>query len=199
MKIKNIIFDVGKVLVSYESELFMERLGFDAKTREALNAAMFKNPLWLQEDAGVYEKGAYLEKYIAGAPDYEEELRLAYSRLGETVELYDYAVGWVRELKEQGLKLFVLSNYSEHLLELTRDKMLFLPYMDGVVFSSQCKLLKPHSEIYEYLLSTYHIDASESVFIDDRAENVEGAMACGIPAIQFVDYESACRLLKELM
>lgn len=199
MKIKNVIFDVGKVLVSYEPELFMERLGFDAATRAAVNAAMFQNPLWVEADAGTLEKDAYLEKYIAEAPEYEKEIRLAYQEMGGTVELYDYAVDWVLELKEKGLKLFVLSNYSEHLLELTRDKMLFLPYMDGVVFSSVCKHLKPQPEIYEHLLAAYRIDASESVFIDDRPENVEGAKACGIPAIRFTDYESACRLLKEMM
>lgn len=199
MKIKNIIFDVGKVLVSYEPDLFMERLGFDAKTRDAVNAAMFQNPLWVEADAGTRGKDEYLEQYIAQAPEYEKEIRLAYVNMGDTVELYGYVMDWVRELKEQGFRLFVLSNYSEHLLELTRDKMLFLPYMDGVVFSSLCKHLKPEPEIYEYLLSEYHLDASESVFIDDRPENVDGAMACGIPAIRFVDFESTCRLLKEMM
>jgi putative hydrolase of the HAD superfamily len=199
MRIQNIIFDVGKVLVSYEPELFMDNLGFDAKTKKAVDAAMFSNPIWVEADAGTYPKDAYLEKYIAEAPEYEKDIRLAYERMGETVEVCPYAVEWVSGLKKQGYHLYVLSNYSEHLLELTRDKMLFLPYMDGVVFSSQCKYLKPKPEIYRHLLDTYHLDASESVFIDDRQENVEGAMDCGIPAIRFSDYETTRRLLSEMM
>ena len=199
MKIKNIIFDVGKVLVSYEPDTFMDRLGFDEKTKAAVNAAMFCNPLWVEADAGTYEKDAYLEKYIAQAPDYEKEIRLAYERMGETVELYDYVMDWIKALKEQGFSLYVLSNYSEYLLEQTKDKMLFLPYMSGTVFSSCCKHIKPEKEIYQYLLSTYHLDASECVFLDDRMENVKGAMECGIPAVLFTNYKDTRRFLEEMM
>jgi putative hydrolase of the HAD superfamily len=199
MKIKNIIFDVGNVLVSFDPERFMDNLGFDEKTKRAVDAAMFSNALWQQLDGGTYPKDAYLDKFIAEAPDYEKEIRYAYSRLGETITLRPYAVEWVSELKNQGYHLYILSNYGEYMLEQTREKMLFLPYMEGAVFSCECKLLKPKPEIYRHLLDTYHLDASESVFIDDLQANVEGAMDCGIPAIRFSDYETTKRLLSEMM
>ena len=129
--IKNIIFDVGNVLMDYDSEAYMIRLGFDADTRAAIQAAMFGNPLWNETDRGVMTDEELEEGFVKNAPSkYEDVVRLAYRRASETISLLPYAVDWVKSLKERGYHLYVLSNYSRKIYEETKDQMKFLPYID---------------------------------------------------------------------
>lgn len=204
MGIRNIIFDIGKVLVSYEPDLYMkEQLGFDEKTREAVNQALFENEVWDMSDRGVFPPEQLLAMAIANNPSYEEQIRLAWENVTGAIELFPYVIDWISEYKKQGYGVYILSNYAEHTLEKTRDTLAFLPMMDGVVFSYACKLMKPEREIYGLLLSEYDIKAEESIFIDDRLENVQGANEVGIHGIHFKDFESAkaqvdylCKTLK---
>ncbi len=197
--IKNIIFDVGKVLVSFEPDAYMEGLGFSEEEKAAVNRAMFQSKLWVQADQGIMEPEEFLNGYIANAPEYEAQIRAAYRTLGGTVELLPYTMEWLSNLKERGYCLYVLSNYGVYLLEQTKAKMKFLPLMDGALFSSACRIIKPDPEIYRLLLQKYGLRAEESVFLDDRRENVDAAVGCGIYGIHFTDYESGRAKLETLL
>ena len=59
------------------------------------------------------------------------------------------------------------------------------------MFSYMCHAIKPEKEIFENLLNKYDLKAEECVFIDDRAENIEGAERVGFVGIQFKSYEQA--------
>ena len=59
--IKNIIFDIGKVLVSYEPDAYMESLGISADKQAKINKAMFQNKLWDISDQGIYSKEELLK------------------------------------------------------------------------------------------------------------------------------------------
>ena len=198
--IKNIIFDVGNVLMDYDSEAYMIRLGFDADTRAAIQAAMFGNPLWNETDRGVMTDEELEEGFVKNAPSkYEDAVRLAYRRASETISLLPYAVDWVKSLKERGYHLYVLSNYSRKIYEETKDQMKFLPYIDYAVFSYQCRLIKPDPAIYRHLLNTCGLDPRETVFIDDRPENVGAAEGEGIHGIVFSSKEQAQNDLERLL
>ena len=84
--IRNIIFDIGKVLVSYEPDAYMDRLGLDEKAKAAINQAMFQNKLWDESDQGLGTPEEFLQKFIAGAPEYAEEITKIHQTVGETVE-----------------------------------------------------------------------------------------------------------------
>ena len=198
--IKNVIFDVGKVLMEYDPEGFLKRLGFDEKTQKAVNEAMFLNHLWWEEsDRGTMTPAELLEGFVANNPAYEKEIRKAHRMVGGTIELMPYAVEWVKNLKSRGYRLYILSNYAEYTYEQTEHKMKFLPYMDGTVFSYRCKLLKPEKEIYEYICKKYNLIPAECVFIDDREENTEAARSFGMQAITFSDYETDSKNLEDLL
>lgn len=197
--IKNVIFDVGKVLVDYKPDIFMAKIGLNEEERAAVNAAMFDHPLWLEGDAGTYPADEFLGMFIANDPAHEAAIRLAYEHMGIIIEPYAYVVPLLEELQEKGLDLFVLSNYPEFLLEKTRPRMVFLPYMKDCVFSGVVKDMKPNASIYRLLLERNHLLPEECVFIDDRLENVESAKALGIHGIHFTDYEEARRSLFDLI
>lgn len=197
--IKNVIFDVGKVLVEYDPDSYMERLGFDLKTREAVNQAMFQNPLWEESDRGKLSTEELLEKFIFNDKEYKEEITKAYQTVGDTIELFPYSVAWIKKLKQRGYRVYILSNYAEITYEQTKEKMEFLPYVDGAVFSFQCKWIKPEREIYEELCRKYSIEPRESVFLDDRLDNIEQARNLGFFGIQFESYEQAVKELERIL
>ena len=197
--IKNIIFDVGKVLVEYDPDGMMKKLGFDEETLQTVNQAVFQNELWNESDRGVLSPEELLEAFIANNPAYEKEIRQVIDAVGDTISLMPYAVEWVKGLKERGYHLYILSNYAEYTYEKTSHKMEFLPYMDGVVFSYRCRLIKPEKEIYEYICKTYELKPEESVFLDDRKDNVEAARNMGMHGIVFENYAQGSETLEQLL
>lgn len=197
--IRNIIFDVGKVLVSYEPEEYMKRLGFSEEKRKRINEAMFENPLWDESDQGLRTTEELLKAFIANAPDLADEIRMVYQAVGDTIELLPYALEWIQDLKAKGYKIYILSNYSENTFNQTQEKLKFLPVVDGAVFSYEIKLLKPDAAIYDYLCEKYQLIPEESVFLDDRPVNIEGARKKRIHGIVFCDYEQGKRELEKLL
>lgn len=197
--IKNIVFDVGRVLVTFNPEEYLKKLGYDERTRQKIEEAMFKNPLWNEQDRGVLSDEELLSKFVANAPEYEEQIKEAFEKIAAIIELLPHTMEWVKGLKAKGYQLYVLSNYGEYTYEQTKHKLEFLSYMDGSIFSFQYKVIKPEREIYELLLNKFELKAEESVFIDDRLENVEAAKALGFSGIQFQSYEQAEKELEKMM
>ena len=142
----------------------------------------------------------YLKQFIAGVPvEYEEDVKRVIDESEKTVGIKDYAETWTSYLKSQGYHLYVLSNYSQLMLDRTRpNKMPFLKNMDGVIFSCEVGQIKPEADIYKTLLSRYGLKPEESVFLDDRPENCEAARKLGIHAIEFHDLKQAAKELEKL-
>lgn len=197
--IKNIIFDVGKVLVSYEPDAYMERLGIAKEAQDAINKAMFRNKLWDIADQGIFTHEEMVEKFIAGAPKYETEIRQLCATIGNTIEMLPHAMEWLSELKARGYNLYILSNYAEETYRQTKEKLAFLKLVDGAVFSFECKMIKPQKQIYEHICQKFQLNCSESIFVDDRMENVEAARRNGILAVLFQNYEQAKTELDEML
>lgn len=196
--IQNVIFDVGNVLVDFQWEKYLDGFGFPKEKRERIADATFRSITWNERDRGTLKEEEYIRQFVDGAPEYEQEIREVIRRSGETISRFDYAVTWVKYLKEQGYHLYILSNYSEYMLEQTRKNMDFLKYMDGIIFSCEVKELKPEAGIYQKLLDTYGLDPECSVFLDDRKENCEGAEKFGIHTIQFQNFKQAASDLKKM-
>lgn len=197
--IKNIVFDIGKVLAFFEPEQHLKNLGYDDITRQKVMSAVFDSSLWEEVDRGVLSTEELTDAFVENAPEYERQIREAYEKVGGTTEIMPHTMKWVEDLKTQGYHLYVISNYGEYTFEQTKHKMRFLPYMDGVIFSYQYNVLKPDRKIYETLLEKYQLKAEECVFIDDRPENVEGAKQLGFHGIQFFNFEQASEKLNQLL
>ncbi|NQU53113.1 MAG: HAD-IA family hydrolase, partial [Bacteroidetes bacterium] len=80
-----------------------------------------------------------------------------------------------------------------------KDNNDFFELFDGIIFSADVKLVKPELEIYHLLCDRYHILPAESVFLDDRIENIEAARMIGIHAIHFTSYSIAEEELNKLL
>ena len=174
-----IVFDVGKVLLTFEEEHVAGLL--PAAHRAALGEAMFGEVhRWSEFDLGVKpnEQIAGEIARAAGVPDGAEPVLEALVRFPETMlplPLY----GRIGELKAMGKKLYALTNYAEPSFSLTRERFPALKALDGAVVSSREKLCKPDRELYRRLIARFGIDPAEALFIDDREENVRAAASLG--------------------
>lgn len=191
--IKNIVFDVGNVLVNYRWRELMEELGFSKDLQKVFGEKVFGNPFWIELDRGVLDEKDVIAKIREENSAYGREFDLIWENKEKLIEPYDYAVKMIDTLKKQGFRVYLLSNYPVSLFELHTkcEKFPFLDKVDGKVVSGFVKLVKPDREIYEYLLRTYDLKAEECVFLDDRKENVEAAKNIGMAGILFENYEQA--------
>ena len=184
--VKNIILDVGKVLVAWEPEDAMKQLGFDDKTVKAVADATVNTPVWLETDRGVWSDEQILSAFYEKAPEYKKEINLFWNHLELAIKQFSYTKEWISNMKKEGLQVYILSNYGDWTYRRTKDNALdFLPLTDGAIFSYTVKQIKPDLEIYETLLNQYRLKPDECVFIDDRMENIEGAKKAGIHGICF--------------
>ena len=168
--IDTIIFDVGRVLVNWDYESYLKRFAFGPEKTKAIAAATFESPYWRQFDRGILTPEEIVKGFCSLAPEYTEEIKEVFAHCEETITPLPYAESWVRSLKEKGYRLYILSNYSGDLFERTKEKMPFLPYMDGTLFSYTCHLTKPEPEIYQHLIQKFSLTPDRCVFLDDTKQ-----------------------------
>ena len=195
---KNVIFDVGKVLVKFEWEKYLDSFNFPEEKRDKIAKAVFESNTWNERDRSSEDEQYYVEQMIKDAPEYADDIREVMRRSGETIKQMDYAETWIKYLKDKGYHVYILSNYATYTLEKTEKELSFLRYVNGAVFSCQVKQIKPEPEIYKTLIERYHLEPKKSVFLDDRAENCEAAKKQGIHAIQFESFKQAAAELEKL-
>lgn len=197
-RIKNVIFDVGNVLVDYDWKTYLKGFHFPEEEEKKLAKEIFQSDIWNERDKGLYDEEEYIRRFIEKAPEYKKDIRRVLRETPKTIGTKDYAQTWVQYLKKRGYRLYILSNYSEYMLERTKTKMNFLKYMDGTVFSCDVKEVKPEPAIYKILLEDYGLKPEECVFIDDREENCRGARKLGMHAVRFHDFKQAAADLEAL-
>ena len=196
--INTIVFDLGGVLVDWNPEyVFLKEF---RGNREKMNW-FFDNICtseWNeQQDAGYSLEKATQER-IALFPEHERLIRMYY---GEWKQMLGYEhAGTVEILKKlhdsPQYKIYALTNWSGETFPVALQKFPFLSWFKGILVSGDEKLIKPDPKIYQLLLKRYQLEANHCVFIDDRAVNVDAAIALGFKGIQFVDHN---QLHKELL
>ncbi len=196
--IKNIVFDIGNVLVKFGWHDFIENLGYTGAMLERIADATVRDPLWNEIDRGVMTEEEILAGFIKNDPEIEEELRIFYRNFSGMLVEFDYAKDWICELKNAGFKVYCLSNMSHKAVRECTEVFDFLPLLDGYVLSCDINCCKPEKEIYDFLFNKYDLAAAECVFIDDLEANIEAAKRIGMEGIIFTDKESASKQIEAL-
>lgn len=198
--IKNIIFDIGDVLVKFRwKELLQDDLGITGEDFERVADATVRDAkMWGEFDRSLLEDEVIIQRCIEKAPEYEKEILSLFAHIKDIVREFPYSEGWVKDLKERGFHIYLLSNYGKTAFEASKDQLGFTSVVDGAVISYQVKKVKPEPEIYEALLNKYSLNPDECVFFDDREENIKAALNFGIHGIVFKNKEQAEQALREL-
>lgn len=198
--IKNIVFDVGMVLVDFKWRQVMKDVGCSPEEVEIIGDVMVNSPFWNELDRGVMEEEDVIAQMIDKLPGLENKAQAFWDNIHLTIEAFPYAKEWVKGLKEEGYHTYLLTNYPRSLYKNTAEQCFtFLPYIDAALVSSHEKMTKPDREIYEHLLKKFDLKAEETVFIDDRPDNIKGAESVGIKGIYFTNYEEVCTNLRKIL
>ncbi|RHT91096.1 HAD family phosphatase [Clostridium sp. AM27-31LB] len=186
--IKNLIFDVGGVLFDYRwKEMFMD-YGLDEDNAIRVGTQMFNDPdrTWDIFDLGIKSDEEITDIFCKKYPGDEDVIRW-FIRHGEYMQVPRPKV-WkkVHELKQKGYKIYILSNYPESLFKKHTEYADFMDDIDGLMVSYMIHKAKPAEDIYKALCDKYGLDRSESIFFDDRSENVEGAIKFGMKSVKIL-------------
>lgn len=111
---------------------------------------------------------------------------------------YEYAERWMKRLKEQGYKIYLLSNYGRTAFNMSKPQFTFLKYVDGGVISYQVEITKPDDRIYMILCQKYGISPNEAVFIDDNKNNLEAADKLGFNTVLHESEKSSAEKFRSL-
>ncbi len=184
--IRNVIFDMGNVLIRYDPVHFIQREHIEsAGDRALLLNAVFHSPEWPAMDRGDLDEAALEKIAFSRLPQRLHALahRLIFA-WEKPMEPIPGMADFVRACKAAGKRVYLLSNASvrqpEYWPEIPGSEC-----FDGAVVSAFLRCVKPQREIYEYLLEKYGLKAEECLFIDDVPANVEGAVGAGLRGVVF--------------
>lgn len=178
--IKNIIFDVGNVLIEYRWNQMLLDYGLTKEEAAVAGPLFFEHETWTELDLGNRSVEEVIRLYEERLPQYAGLIRWFLTHL-ELMPVPRPDV-WkkVHALKEKGYRIYLLSNYNEDFFRVHTQGATFLDDIDGKVVSYEIHKIKPYPEIYQYLLDKYELKPQECVFFDDREENTQTAKEMGI-------------------
>lgn len=183
--IKNIVFDMGNVIIRFDRELILDHYGVFGADRELLMREVFLSLDWVRMDRGTLREPEAEARICRHVPE----------RLHDTVHKLIYA--WddpivpvegmyelITELKGAGYRLYLLSNASVRQPEYWQ-RVPVSGLFDGTLISSEVLLVKPQSEIYRLLCERFSLRPEECFFTDDSPANVEAACFNGFSGAVF--------------
>ena len=197
--IKNLIYDFGRVLVTYDFE-HISSFGFASEEDLQSFVTIVSDPAFVRRcDLELIPFEDLIREMQHTYPQWKEQWQLFYDRYlefvtGEMPGMYAY----MTELKARGYKLYGLSNWCSTIYRVMKEYKIF-NLLDGFVVSSDYQVVKPDPAIYRILLDKYDLKAEECVFADDRADNVEAAQQVGMQAIVFTTTEAYKEALEPLL
>ena len=184
MNYKNIIFDFGNVIGSFDADYILNHYADNKEDFQILADAIFHN--WPALDAGTVDYDQVAEETIAILPArLKTTARNFYDNWFQYVNPLSDTWDFIHELKVAGYSIYLLSNASTRFAEVAKQYYSILNEFDGIVFSAPLKLAKPDPAIYRYLFDTYQLKPEECFFLDDLAENIAAGQALGMNGIVF--------------
>jgi putative hydrolase of the HAD superfamily len=193
--IKNVVFDIGNVLVRWDSLGIVEAaFGLSGDEARARRHALFgETDIWRALNRGEYTeagaKAAYIEAGLLG----DTEAEALFAALYDSLQVLEDTPPLMERLKAAGYRIFALTDNVREIvahLEGTHD---WWAHFEHVTNSAEVGVLKPDPRIYAHLLDTNDLVPEETVFFDDMPGNVAGAQAAGMHAFVFTDAAQAER------
>lgn len=191
--IKNIVFDIGNVLMSFHPNEYFTEVFQDEKRAKLICTKLFSHEAWLKYDQGIYVLDDLYKVYNSAYPNDIEDINIVLKNWLYLLQPIHASIAFMKQMKNEGYQVYVLSNISEDSKEYVKQHSEVFTYAQGAVLSYEEKINKPDARIYEILLQRYDLNADETIFIDDSKANIEQANALGIYGIQYKNDEQMKR------
>ncbi len=200
MSIKSIVFDVGKVLFDYYPDKIVNAILPGNPLNPLYIDHLFLAQAWQDLDRGDITEDEAVEALLDIFPKKShvkddlyrliQEFALHLDPMEDSIAMFNQLYG--------KYPLYILSNFQADPFDLLALQYPFLEKAKGQVVSAKVNMMKPEPEIYDYLLNTYSLTASETVFIDDRPENISSCDKKGIHGILYTSFQDVKTRLIEL-
>ena len=183
--IKNVIFDLGGVLIDWNPRYLYRKLFPDEASVSFFIENVCTQEWNAKQDAGRPLSVAVEEK-VAEWPAYRELIEAYYVRWDEMISGPNWdTVRLLELLYGRDIPLYALTNWSAETLPPVRSKHTFFNCFRDIVVSGEEKMLKPDAAFFDLCLKRNNLCATETLFIDDHMHNVEAARAVGLYAVLF--------------
>ena len=192
----NIVFDLGGVVFDWQPDKIISGLFDDEKSKSLIKQQIFQHPDWLELDKGTLTTEQAIQRGVKRTRLSHTKISQVFHAVPPSLTPLKETVELIRYLKNTSNKLYVLSNISHASIDYLEQNYSFWHLFDGKIFSCKIHKIKPQPEIYQHLLNKFELEANETIFIDDMAENLRAASELGIKIIQFINADQ-CR--KELI
>jgi putative hydrolase of the HAD superfamily len=199
IKVRGVIFDYGNVLSLPQPVSAVEEMAGICH----IPVELFRQGYWqdrLAYDRGDVDATQYWKQHAHTAPvklSAEQIARLVFVDSEGWSHLNAVCVDWVRLLHSAGLRLALLSNMPLELKNHLLGRQEWFSCFDHLVFSCDVHMVKPDSRIYQHCLKLLQLPPHEVLFLDDKPENVRGAMDLGIHGLIFDSTEATLARVKE--
>lgn len=193
---KNIVFDLGGVVVDYEPREFLVDHFMNEKLEQSLYDITFGSAEWLKLDAGAITRAEAEEimRKKGTAIGHKFEIDMLLTDWMDMLKTKEDTITLMRKLKKNGYRLYYLSNIAEDTLErLSRRN--FWVLFDGGIASCDVRMLKPDHRMFERLLRKFSLQPSETVFIDDSPANIVAVSDMGMAGIRYKGTRELVRAL----
>jgi epoxide hydrolase-like predicted phosphatase len=181
--IKNIVFDLGNVLISFRPAEFFDKKNYPENIKTTILSDIFNSKEWQMLDIGEISTREAIDMIANKSSLNKEEIAHIFNLRAELMFPLDQNVRLLPELKKRGFRLYFLSNFPIDVFEEIKTGYYFFKYFDGGIISSEVKFSKPDSRIYECLFQKYSLIPGECLFIDDLELNVKAGEAAGMKGI----------------
>lgn len=191
MALRAVTFDYGMVL----SEAPKQDAHAELRRITGFTPEEFESYYWT--DRLAYDRGdltgmAFWQKLVSDAgltlsDDQVKQLNAWDAHMWTSIK--PEMLAWHRRLKERGLQTAILSNMGDSVMESILEKFAWVTDFDVLIWSYQHRVVKPDAEIYQLLLEKLGTAPEETLFLDDKLENVEAARRLGIQGLQFSTVE----------
>jgi HAD superfamily hydrolase (TIGR01509 family) len=178
--IRNIIFDLGNVLISFRPSEYLKKNNYPVIKIRALLDEVFWSREWLLIDNGELSTEEAIDLIARKSSLKREEIALIFNKRTEIMSPIDQNVKLLPGLKKEGYRLYYLSNFPADIFPEIKSSFSFFKYFDGGIISANVHFSKPDARIYYLFLKTFNLMADECFFIDDNEENVIASKKIGM-------------------
>jgi len=192
--IKNIIFDLGNVLIDFHPKKYLSNRGLADEELDFVYREIFLSDEWVELDRGTITRDQAFKRITARNPD-KGNILIDYSDFENILVPIKSNIDIFSELSNRGYKTYYLTNYHAEAFEYAYNNFDFIKCFDGGLVSADVKLIKPDPRIYNTLQTNYKLVPEESLFIDDTLENVEAASKLGFQIVHLKNQKDLRELL----
>ena len=178
--IKNVIFDLGNVLISFRPAEYLEKNNYPLSIRDIILNDVFRSREWAMIDSGSITTAEAIDILSVKSSLKKPEIAQIFDLRTDIMFPLEKNARLLPVFKEQNFGLYFLSNFPQDIFGEIKSSFEFFTYFDGGIISAKVKCSKPDPNIYRILAEKYKLKFSECLFIDDFEGNTRAAENLGM-------------------